>query len=290
MKRHLLSCTTLGLAAVLACATGAFGQGQIMDALSAAKNPEAAKRPTPRTADGHPDLNGVWHHFFLQGTYTPLKPGESVDFTTALGKTFSGGGGRGPAPGGAPPAPPSAPEYKPDYAAKVKELDTNQEKVDTTLQCAAPGVPRLGPPNQIVQTAHAVVFLYTDLTGEFFRVIPTDGSPHRTDIEASANGDSIGHWDGDTLVVDGTNFTDDTWLGDNGLMHSGKLHVIERLTRKGDTINYEVTVDDPVVLVKPWIMSPRLLTLQADALEQAPPCVDLDSAHLTDLSHHGNAR
>ena len=172
----------------------------------------------------------------------------------------------------------------------MKDLDEHQEKVDPTLTCAAPGVPRLGPPNEIVQTDHEVVFLYTDLTGEFFRVIPTDGRPHRTDVEASANGDSTGHWEGDTLVVDGTEFSDDTWLADNGLLHSGKLHVTERLTRKGDTISYEVTVDDPIVLVKPWVMSPRLLTLQPDVLEQAPPCVDLDASHLTDLSHHGNNR
>ena len=108
MKRHLLGCTVIGLAAVLGCAASAFAQGQVMDALSAAKHPDAANKPTPKMPDGRPNLSGVWHHFFLQGTFTPLKPGESVDFSTALGGTFGGGrGGRGN--GGAPPAPQARP-------------------------------------------------------------------------------------------------------------------------------------------------------------------------------------
>jgi len=135
-----------------------------------------------------------------------------------------------------------------------------------------------------------VVFLYTDINGEFFRIIPTDGRGHAQGQETSANGDSVGHWDGDTLVVETNNFTDDTWMGDNGLFHSDKMVVTERLQRKGDTITYFVTVDDPTVLAKPWVMDPRPLILQHDVLEQAPPCIDLDAGHLTDLSHHGNNR
>lgn len=280
MKIRFASYPAIALAVFFGCASYAQAQGEVMDASAAAKYPDAAKKPTPRAPDGHPDLSGVWHHFFMQGSYTPLKPGQSASFSFGI----AGPGAK------ALTAQHTMPVYKPDYDAKVKDLNEKQEKLDPTLTCAAPGVPRLGPPNQILQMPGQVVFLYTDLTGEFFRVIPTDGRAHRTDQEASANGDSVAHWEGDTLVVDGTNFTDDTWLGDNGLMHSSKLHVVERLTRKGDTINYEVTVDDPVVLVKPWLMDPRTLILQNDILEQAPPCIDLDASHLTDLSHHGNNR
>jgi hypothetical protein len=100
----------------------------------------------------------------------------------------------------------------------------------------------------------------------------------------------VGHWDGDTLVVDVNNFNDDTWLADNGLFHSDALHVIERLTRNGDTIDYEVTVDDPKVLTQPWIFQPKILTPIKEPLDEAPPCIEKDSPNMTDLEHHGNPR
>jgi len=122
-------------------------------------------------------------------------------------------------------------------------------------------------------------------------VIPLDGRPHGTDPETAAtyNGDSVGHWEADTLVVDVTRLTDETWLGDNGLFHSRKLHVTERLRRAGDTIQYQVTAEDPEVLQKPWTLS-RTLTLQPDALEEAAPCVDKDAGHYVTLEHHDNTR
>src|SRR5271170_2904046 len=175
MKRRFLICCAIGLAAFCAYASNAFGQGEVMDASAAAKYPDAAKKPTPHAPDGHPDLSGVWHHYFMQGGYTTLKPGQSADFNFGV----AGPGLKALA------AQHTMPVYKPDYAAKVKDLDDKQEKLDPTLTCAAPGVPRLGPPNQIVQTPTQVVFLYTDLNGEFFRVIPTDGRPRHTDEEAS---------------------------------------------------------------------------------------------------------
>jgi hypothetical protein len=280
MKFRFFTSGAFAGVAILCFALSAAGQGQVMDATAAAKHPDAASKPTPRTADGHPDLNGVWHHYFMQGGYTPLKPGESAAFSFAI----AGPGVKELT------ATHTLPEYRPEYAAKVKAADDQQEKIDPTLHCMAPGVPRLGPPNQIVQTPGQIVFLYTDLNGEFFRVVPTDGRPHRTDAEESYNGDSIGRWDGDTLVVDTNNFVDDTWIEENGLLHSNKMHVTERLTRKGDTIRYEVVVDDPVMLSKPWVMDPRTVILQDDVLEEAPPCIEKDASHLTDLSHHTNAR
>ena len=183
------------------------------------------------------------------------------------------------------------PEYKPEFVAKVKSLYDNQVKEDPTLHCMPPGVPRVGPPHQIVQTPKQAVFLYADSTGNQWRVIPLDGRPHGTDPETAAtyNGDSVGHWEGDTLVVDVTRLTDETWLGDNGLFHSRKLHVTERLRRVGDTIQYQVTAEDPEVLQKPWTLS-RTLTLQPDALEEAAPCVDKDAGHYVTLEHHDNTR
>ncbi|MGA9630613.1 MAG: hypothetical protein WBQ63_04250, partial [Candidatus Acidiferrales bacterium] len=183
-----------------------------------------------------------------------------------------------------------SPSYKPELVAKVKEYNEQQVKLDPGFFCRPPGVPRIGPPHQIVQIPGQVVFLYSDLAGNFWRIIPTDGRPHRTDADPSYFGDAIGHWEGDTLVVDTNNFNDDTWLGDNGLFHSDALHVVERLTRKGDTILYEVTVDDPTVLTQPWTMKPRTLTPQTDPLDEAPPCVEKDAPNMVNLQHHPNPR
>ena len=259
--------------------------GQTSYASEAAKYPDAASKPTPKMSDGHPDLNGVWHHYF--GIGTVQKVGDSF-VVGALG------GAPAARPAGAPPPrpqPDAKPEYKPEYAAKAKSLNENQVKEDPTLHCRPPGVPRLGPPQQIVHMPKQAAFLYADLTGNQWRVIPLDGRPHGTDPEAEAtyNGDSVGRWDGDTLVVDVTRMTDETWLGDNGLLHSRKLHVTERLRRVGDTIQYQMTAEDPEVLQKPWTIS-RTLTLQRDALEEAAPCVDNDAGHYVNGEHHDNGR
>ncbi len=247
----------------------------------AAKNPNAASKPTPKMADGHPDLNGVWHHFFGIGTIQ--KVGESFVVAGAFSPQQA-------ALYNVPLNDPK-PEYKPQFAAKVKSLNENQVKEDPSLHCLNPGVPRVGPPHQIVHTPKQVVFLYADNTGNQWRVIPLDGRAHSTDPETAAtyNGDSVGHWEGDTLVVDVTRLTDETWMGDNGLFHSRKLHVIERLRRVGDTIQYQVTAEDPEVLQKPWTLS-RTLTLQPDALEEAAPCIDKDAGHYVTLEHHDNTR
>lgn len=236
----------------------------------------ATAAATPKLADGHPDLSGQWYHRI--GPPVPqLKPGQSYDAAIAkpIGITQFN-------PGKAP--------YKPEYVAKVKDLDQRQVQVDPAWYCQPPGVPRIGPPQKIVQTAKEVVFLYDDLNGNFFRVVRMNAA-HRTDIDPSAHGDSVGKWDGDTLVVDVTNLDETTWLSDNGLFHSDKTHVIERLRREGDTLHYDVTVEDPVVLSEPWKQRSRDLKLMKDyEIEEAPYCSERDASHLQDLSHHGNLR
>ena len=235
-----------------------------------------APAATPRLADGHPDLNGQWYHR-IGPPVAQLKPGQSYD--AAIAKPI---GIAQFNPGKAP--------YKPEYVAKVKDLDERQVQVDPAWYCQPPGVPRVGPPQKIVQTAKELVFLYDDLNGNFFRVVRMN-APHRTDIEASAHGDSVGRWEGDTLVVDVTNLDETTWLSDNGLFHSDKTHVIERLRREGDTLHYDVTVDDPVVFAEPWKQRSRDLKLMKDyEIEEAPYCSERDASHLQDLSHHGNLR
>ena len=93
-----------------------------------------------------------------------------------------------------------------------------------------------------------------------YRDIPTTGGKHDpSQIESKYYGYTIGNWQGDTLVLDSINFVDSTWLARGGFFHSDRMRVIEKLTRKGNEILYEVTVEDPEVLAEPWVMTPKVL-------------------------------
>jgi len=158
------------------------------------------------------------------------------------------------------------------------------------LHCRSPGLPRIGPPDKIVQRPGQVVFLYDDVSGSFWRIIPTDGRAHRTDVEDSTLGDSVGHWEGDTLVIDATHFTDETWLTDNGAFHTSDMHVTERLWRDADTLHWEALVEDPKVLAEPWKATPRVAHLSTVELVEPTPCIDQDISHVVDNTHHDNPR
>ena len=214
---------------------------------------------TPRMPDGHPDLNGFWYRK-VAGPTTRIEGGSIIRNV------------------GVPTVPdrydPGTPTYKPEALVQVNTLNEDPALTDPAFNCGPPGVPRIGPPQRIVQTREEVVILYDDLNGNFFRLIPTDGRPHRTGIETSAHGDGVGHWERDTLVIETRNFDEDTWLGDNGLFHTGDLRVTERLTREGNTLTWEAIVEDPAVLVEPWSVTPRTLMLKTDdEIEEAPLCL-----------------
>jgi len=262
---------------------------------------QSAASSTPRLPDGRPDLNGTWvPEGGGRGQATVKLPDGSVCVTNCadLVPPAPAAAGRGAA--GVPAAPgrggagglgggTNFPKYKPEYLAKVKELNDNQVKLDTLLQCQAPGVPRIGPPDKIVQTAREVVFLYDDGNGAFFRIIPTDGRGHRPPWP-SYLGDAIGKWEGDTLVVETIDFNVETWLADNGAFHTKDLKVVERLRRTGDKLEYRVTSYDPAVLAEPWEARVRNLQLTDQELDEPVRCEDRDLAHMVDNSHHGNAR
>ena len=235
-------------------------------------------------ADGHPDLNGFWYR-----RLPPITPVRRVGGSIIVDPSAARDPNEPPS-GNAPELLPGTPTYKPEFLAKVRELDENQVFQDPAFTCGPPGIPRIGPPHRIVQTPREVVLLYDDLNGNFFRLIPTDGRPHREGIERSAHGDSVGHWEGDTLVIDVRNLSEETWLGDNGLFHTEDLRVTERLRREGDTLTWEATVEDPAVLVEPWKVNPRTVTLRTDEIEEAAFCQDRDQPNMQDLSHHGNTR
>lgn len=226
-----------------------------------------------------PNLNGTWDN------------GNGIDFV--LPKQLDGDSicvsGCNAAASNSARLPPDRPVYKKEFQAKVKDLDTRQVEEDPVLRCLSPGVPRIGPPDKIIQQSDLIVFLYEDVTGNYFRLIPLNTKNYRDDIEEAYLGDSIGYWDGDTLVVESGKFTEDTWLTDDGSFHSKDLKVTERITRTGDTIEWRATAYDPV-LAEPWQLRPRIAQLTDLEIAEAPPCIERDLQHMEDNSSHDNPR
>src|SRR5690242_18330114 len=217
----ILSFVALGASAQVDRATVSHG------AAAAAEIKAAAAKPTPRASDGHPDLTGYWD--FPQRSVTEhTKDGVVYASPFILGGNAPGQMQRDPNP----------PPYKPELLGKVKELAKNQTHADPGYHCMPLGVPRVGPPRQVVQKSKLPAYFYQVAVvqrgqpGIGVPLIPTDGCPQRKDVGPMYFGDSVGHWDADTLVVDVNHLTEDTWLGISGYFHCSALHVVERYTRK----------------------------------------------------------
>jgi hypothetical protein len=231
--------------------------------------PSAQDQPTPRRADGHPDLTGNWASggfFNWRYGFRRCGPTQSADCSRTLNQTmdyeFEAPSRFGP----------NRPVYKPEHWDKVQYLDMWTNKEDPVMTCKPLGIPRHGAPGRITQTDTDVVFLYRaglDGGGGYgeYRVVPTDGRKRdpKRELETTFYGYSIGRWEGDTLLIDSTSFVDSTWLARGGFFHSEQMHVVEKFTRKGNQILYEVTVEDPEVLAEPWVMTPRVMTLIPNA-------------------------
>jgi len=120
----------------------------------------------------------------------------------------------------------------------------------------------VGAVGQIVQTPKFMVMLTETYHG--FQIIPFDGRPHRDTVPPSNRGDAMGHWEGDTLVVEKTNFTDTSWISAEGRVsfHSDAMRTVERYRRvDANTLEIEATVEDPKVLTKPWVIPKQTLVL-----------------------------
>jgi len=249
----------------------------------------AADAPaTPRTADGHPDLNGTWDNGGGIAFLNPQRKPDGSVCVTGCPPVATPAAAGAPAP--AARLPPERPTYKPQFVARVSELEKDQVKQDPILRCQPPGVPRIGPPDKIVQTAKEILFLYEDVSGPFFRIVPLRPGVVRQDDSPSYLGDATGRWEGDTLVVETGNFNDLTWLWDNGAFHTEALKVTETLVRRGNEIEYRAVVNDPEVLAEPWQMRPRRMTLTDVEMAEPAPCMDQDLHLMQDGSYHQNAR
>jgi hypothetical protein len=249
-----------------------------------------AKLPTPQAADGHPDLSG----FYMNGGGgAEAKRGADGN----IYYNFDDHVRAGDAP--SKRTEPSLPSYKPEYAAKAKaaaggELDFYFDVYspnDPQWDCKPPGIPRASGAMQIVQTPGLVVILYE--SSYTSRLIYTSGRKHPEDFDSSYYGDSIGHWDGDTLVVDVVGLNDETWLGPVSgglaLIHSDQEHVVERYTRHGNMLFYDATVEDPVMFTKPWVIPTRHLLLDQDGEYYESICTPsaADKSHIKYQPYRG---
>jgi len=246
--------------------------------LSLAAATALAQEPAPRMADGHPDLSGVW----WPGRDLPVPP---VRPSAA------------PRPAGPSPIPPHREKFDDFYNDVAKtRARTLGDKDDPTLRCqsVAFGTINVSAYNtglvaQIIQSPKFVVILSE--TNPTFRIIPTDGRAHRDEQPPSSRGDAVGRWDGDTLVVDTTNFSDRNWMHAEGdvSFHSDALHIVERYHRiDKDTMEVEATVEDPKVLTKPWVVPKQTLKLAPFDQIMALDCTGVESAALMDAASKTN--
>ena len=177
----------------------------------------AASTDIRRTPDGKPDFSGIY----------------------GWGNLFGGRGGGGAAP---PVLKPGAEKYR---------VTRDPRDTGPTSNCLP-----LIPPNsfgvpyefQFIQNRNYLLILH-EYPGTF-RVVPLDGEPHQADPDPSWLGDSVGHWEGDTLVIDTIGYNDKTEI--SGYRHTESLHTVERLTRVPEGVEYELTIEDPNVFAAPW--------------------------------------
>jgi len=263
-------------------------------ALMTAGLPLAAQAPAyrPVRVAGKPDLNGIWQALneanydieahearpalaLRPGPYGPV-PAAAV---LALGAVGSVPPGLGVVEDGAIP-------YKPEALAKRKVNQANWLTADPEIKCYLPGVPRatyMPYPFQILQSSSALTFVY-EYAGAVRNVFFKD--PGKAPVD-SWMGQSVGRWEGDTLVIDVTGMNDQTWFDRAGNFHSDKLHVVERYTRTSpDVIAYQATIDDPDVFTRPWKMSMALYRRQ----EKNAQLLDFKCAEFVEELMYGQYR
>jgi len=212
----------------------------------------------PRTTDGKPDLNGIWQaigtanwdledHSARAGAMVPLGAVGAVP----AGKSVVQGG--------------EIP-YQPWAAAKKQENAAQWLTLDPEINCYLPGVPRvmyLPFPFQIVQSP-GFMLIASEYVGATRSIHMQTVEPPPID---TFMGHSVGHWEGDTLVIESDTFNDQTWFDRAGNFHSEALRVVERITPiSDDALSYEATIEDPNVFTRPWTISlPLYRRLEPDA-------------------------
>ncbi len=242
-KKRFASFLTIAVAAaslLISLPAPGQGQGRGKGRGGAPKGPSGPvmHKPIPRTPDGKPDLSGVWQgggvSIYGEAGAPPLHPLPPIDNHPVQRQPLV---------------------YKPafDAARQAKHYTTLD---DPTLVCLLPGVPRIigmPMPMEIIQTPKVVAILYESFRA--WRRIPiSDDLKHPDDLTPTWMGDSVGRWEGDTLVVDTIGFNDKTWISGTGTTHTEQMHVVERYTLNDDgSLSWKATVEDPGALAKPYV-------------------------------------
>jgi hypothetical protein len=229
----------------------------------------------PRSTDGHPDLSGIWFPGLMgREDLTAESDPAHLQFDPKV-------------------TPEEKPPFQPWAAAKIKAMsEIDLQLGRASVNCMPRGVPGMFTtdpyPLQLVQTPGQLVQL--DELNNNWRVIPTDGRPHSKDPDPTFNGEGIGHWEGDTLAIDVIAMDERTWDNGNGWFHSDQQHIVERLSRPSlNYLVYQVTIEDPKVLTKPWTSAPRKWSLGHEALQEYYCTNDEDKRQLEELEKKGEA-
>jgi hypothetical protein len=226
----------------------------------AAQN-QGAIRSAPRTPEGRPDFTGVYQGGSTRrGDWEFQVPSDQPGVPTAATQSaVTSQARRDPIP------------FQPWAREKAQEFVNMRSINDPTSRCLPGPSTRAHSvalfPIEFVQTPKQIVILYEYFN--VFRVIPLDQKSHPDDLEPSFLGHSIGHWEGNTLVVDIVGFNDKGWVLSGGVFHSDALHITERYTRVDyDTINYEATIDDKKVFTQPFKTSTTLMLRENTRLRE----------------------
>lgn len=203
------------------------------------------------TTDGHPNLEGVWQALNTASW-------DLEDHGASLG-----------IPAGSSVVVEGDIPYLPEALSQRQENFEQRATLDPEVRCYLPGVPRITYmpyPFQIVQQEGSISILYEYL--HTLRYIHMNGAQHPPGSIDWWMGDSRGHWEGNTLVVDIVHFNDKTWFDRAGNYHSDALHVVERYTPTGpDHLLYQATIEDPKVFAHPWTISMPLYRRQEQTIE-----------------------
>jgi len=281
MKRGLIYCVIVaGAAGLLALGAPINAQGQ-----GGATQGSATAASAPRLPDGTPDISGLWNGAAGGGGgFANPKIDERGNIILGVGRGREGTLTNFERDSGIlQRADSNRPLYKPQYWARVQWYDENGNKEDPEFLCHPAGVPRMGPPTKIVQTPTELIFLYNQRNT--FRIIYMDGRPHPPEDQWEGRwyGHSVGRWEGATLVIDSVDFTDASWLGWPGWIHSDQMRVEERIRREGETLHWQATVYDPEMLLKPWTTNAVVRRLNRAPKAELPedlPCSERDSTHI----------
>ncbi|HEY2842416.1 MAG TPA: hypothetical protein VGJ09_02155 [Bryobacteraceae bacterium] len=233
--------------------------------------PVKAGTSLKRAADGKPDLTGYYQSGGGGANYGLERHGRDFLTPATRGVVID------PADGSLP--------YLPwARAERINRELPYRGYDDPTAHCFVAGVPRsmyTPSPIQILQTPQYVVLLFERMS---WRIIPLDGRPHIADNIRLWQGDSVGHWEGDTLVVDTTNMNGKTWLNEVGDVVSYAEHIVERFTPlDGNKINYRATVTDPIPYSRPWTIEIPMNGQPEELLEVACHEDNGDLLHLKDV-------